>query len=104
MRLRLTLLMLWFAGAVAAVLSLLWGLAAALGGSRRAVRVAVAHDQALNAGWGGSEDETISSRAGKGVRRGVWHWCLLCRVLDKLDPGHCERSIEPDNGGALPNK
>lgn len=65
-------------------------------------RVAVAIDQAVNASTKGDEDETISSRAGKGARRGVWHWCLLCRVLDWLDPGHCEREIEPDEGKPAP--
>lgn len=61
-------------------------------------RVAVAVDQAVNAATKGDEDETISSRAGKGARRGVWHWCLLCRALDWIDPGHCGREIEPDEG------
>lgn len=61
-------------------------------------RVAVAVDQTLNAATKGDEDETISSRAGKGARLGVWHWCLLCRALDLIDPGHCEREIEPDEG------
>jgi hypothetical protein len=95
---RLLLLALWLAGAVAAAFSLAWGLAAAFAGSNRALRVAVAHDQAANAALGGSEDETISSRAGKGAQRGVWHWCVLCRLLDVLDKGHCAASIEPDEG------
>ncbi|MCG9032692.1 hypothetical protein [Laribacter hongkongensis] len=59
---RLTLLALWFAGLLAALFSLLWGLLAALAGSPRALRIAVAQDQAANAALGGSEDETISSR------------------------------------------
>lgn len=61
-------------------------------------RVAVAVDQAVNAATKGDEDETISSRAGKGARRGAWHWCVLCRVLDWIDPGHCEDEIEEDEG------
>lgn len=64
-------------------------------------RVAVAIDQTANAATKGDEDETISSRAGKGARRGVWHWCLLCRALDWIDPGHCEANIEPDEGKPL---
>ena len=95
---RLILLGLWLAGLAAALLSIAWGLVAALAGSRRAVRIAVAHDQAANAAIGGSEDETVSSRAGKGARKGIWKWCLLCRMLDRVDPGHCERSIEHDEG------
>lgn len=76
-------------------------LAAALAGSSRAWPVAVANDQALNAalsGKPGSEDETVSSRAGKAARKGKAWGCVLCRLLDKIDPGHCERNIEHDEG------
>lgn len=76
-------------------------LAAALLGSDRAWPVAVANDQALNAalvGRSGSEDETISSRAGKAAQSGRRWGCILCRMLDWFDPGHCARNIEPDEG------
>lgn len=82
-----------------AVAANLVALFAALLGSDRAWPVAVANDQALNAalvGRPGSEDETISSRAGKAARRGKVWGCLLCRILDAFDPGHCEKHIEPD--------
>lgn len=102
MRRRVILLGLWLAATLAAVFALLWGLPAALAGSPRTVRIAVGADQTLNAALGGSEDETISSRAGKGARAGVWHWCLLCRLLDWLDPGHCQKSIEADEGRPAP--
>lgn len=77
-------------------------LVSALFGSDRAWPVAVANDQALNAalvGRAGSEDETISSRAGKAARAGKCWGCLLCRLLDLLDPGHCARNIEDDETG-----
>lgn len=99
---RLLLLALWFAAVLAAVFSLAVGLLAALAGSARAKRIAVGHDQAANAALGGSEDETISGRAGKGARDRITHWCILCRLLDFIDPGHCEKSIEPDEGRPLP--
>ena len=76
-------------------------LLAALAGSDRARPVAVANDQALNAalvGRSGSEDETVSSRAGKAAQSGRRWGCILCRVLDWFDPGHCARNIEPDEG------
>ena len=76
-------------------------LGAAIVGSNRAWPVAVANDQALNAalvGRTGSEDETVSSRAGKAARKGKVWGCLLCRLLDKIDPGHCEANIEEDEG------
>lgn len=95
---RAQLIGLWLLCALAAVVASVWMLAAALAGSDRAWRLAVAHDQLANAAFGGDEDETISSRAGKGARRGERKWCLLCRLLDKLDPGHCEKSIEHDEG------
>lgn len=76
-------------------------LLAALAGSDRAWPVAVANDQALNAalvGRPGAEDETISSRAGKAQRAGRRWGCVLCRLLDLIDPGHCDNNIEPDEG------
>lgn len=80
-------------------------LAAAIAGSNRAWPVAVANDQTLNAalvGRMGSEDETVSSRAGKAAHNGKRWGCLLCRLLDRIDPGHCETSIEPDPGEIPP--
>jgi hypothetical protein len=76
-------------------------LGAAIIGSDRAWPVAVANDQALNAalvGVAGSEDETVSSRAGKAASKGKRWGCILCRLLDKIDPGHCARNIERDEG------
>ena len=76
-------------------------LGAAIVGSNRAWPVAVANDQALNAalvGRAGSEDETVSSRASKAARKEKRWGCLLCRLLDKIDPGHCQASTEEDEG------
>lgn len=75
-----------------------WWAVLALAGSRRAWRMAIAEDQAWNVPWGGDEDETISSRAGKAARRGARWGCVLCRLLDHIDPGHCARNIEEDEG------
>lgn len=72
-----------------------WAIAA---NPARAWRLAVAHDQLANAATNGDEDETISSRAGKARRAGRRWGCLLCKLLDRIDPAHCERSIEPDEG------
>jgi len=65
-------------------------------------RVIVSVDQLLNTITGGNEDETISSRCGKKVRDYGRKYKLayyLCRALHFLDPGHCEKSIENDEGG-----
>lgn len=61
-------------------------------------RLFVAADQLVNVVFGGNEDETISSRIGKDARRGKAFACVLCRVLDWMDPHHCEKAIERDEG------
>ena len=61
-------------------------------------RLFVAADQLLNVVFLGHEDETISSRIGKDARRGRKFACVLCQVLHWLDPHHCEKAIERDEG------
>lgn len=86
-------LLLWAAASLAAMVSLCLGLVYLLFSPRRFWRVMLAHDQAANAAFGGSEDETISSRAGRAARRGDRWGCVLCKLLDRIDRGHCEKSI-----------
>lgn len=86
-------LALWVVASVAALVSLCLGLLYLMFSPRRFWRVMLAHDQAANAAFGGSEDETISSRAGRAARRGDRWGCVLCKLLDRVDPGHCEKSI-----------
>lgn len=60
----------------------------------------IAVDQFANTILGGDPDETISSRMGKHVKEGKCKFCkLICLLLDKIDPGHCDSSIESDEGG-----
>lgn len=92
---RVYLLAIWALCQVAALVASVWMLLAALAGSKRAWKIALGHDQLANAAFGGDEDETISSRAGKAAKAGKRWACVLCRLLDKLDPGHCEKNIEP---------
>ena len=61
----------------------------------------VSLDQFINTALGGFPDETISSRAAKSRKRGKRWACILCRILDWIDPGHCEKNIEPDEGRPL---
>lgn len=86
-------LLLWAIASLAAMVSLCLGLVYLVFSPRRFWRVMLAHDQAANAAFGGSEDETISSRAGRAARRGERWGCVLCKLLDRLDRGHCEKSI-----------
>lgn len=61
-------------------------------------RVVVSLDQLINTLTGGDPDETISSRAAKAAARGRPWGCVLCGLLDRIDPGHCARSVEADEG------
>lgn len=55
-------------------------------------------DRALNVACGGSSDETMSSRAGKGMKEGKRWACVLCRFLDLFQKDHCLKSIDSDDG------
>jgi hypothetical protein len=67
----------------------LWAIAA---DPAHAWQLAVAKDQLANAAFNGSEDETISSRAGRHQHDEKWA-CWLCWLLDHIDPDHCNKSI-----------
>ncbi len=68
----------------------------------RAWKLSVGFDQLANAAGNGDPDGTISSRACKAKLAGRRWGCMLCKLLDKLDPGHCDRSIERDRGRRVP--
>lgn len=87
--------------ALAAGVGLSWMLIAVICSSARAWRLAVSFDQLANVAFGGHEDETISSRAGKAARQGKRWGCVLCKFLDLFERNHCELSIEPDRGKPL---
>lgn len=59
--------------------------------------VLVSVDQLANTLLAGDPDETLSSRMGKRVP-GCRVCTFLCFWLDKLDPRHCHKSIERDEG------
>ena len=102
MKTRAALLALWLLCMVAATVGAIWMLLAALAGSPRAWRLAVSYDQLANTAFGGDEDETISSRAYKAMLKRRRWGCLLCRLLDRIDPDHCRKSVEPDEGDKIP--
>ena len=60
--------------------------------------VLIALDQVGNALVMGDPDETISSRAAKARANGRPWGCVLCKVLDWVQPGHCDKALEPDEG------
>jgi hypothetical protein len=61
--------------------------------------VLVSIDQLGNTLAGGDPDETISSRTAKACLQGKTWGRVGCAILDWFDPGHCQYSLEPDEGG-----
>lgn len=63
----------------------------------------IAFDQFGNTILAGDPDETISSRCAKVIS--TCYTCkLFCYLADKIDPNHCAKSIEHDEGKILNNK
>lgn len=60
--------------------------------------ILIALDQLGNAFLFGDPDETISSRGAKAARDGKAWGCILCKLLDYIDPNHCVKSLEEDEG------
>ncbi len=86
------LLLLWLLCALAALFALLRMLYCIAANPPRAWVLAIAHDQLANAAANGDPDETISSRANR-ARAELRRWgCVLCGLLDRIDPGHCAAS------------
>lgn len=65
---------------------------------RWVLNVLIALDDLLSAILLGDPQETISSRLGKAMLKGARWACLLCRLLDRIQPDHCLHSIERDRG------
>lgn len=90
---RIRLLCLWLMCLAASVFAALRMLYAIAVNPKRAWVLAVAHDQLANAAANGDPDETISSRANRSRSEGRRWGCLLCRLLDAIDPpDHCKRA------------
>lgn len=80
---------------LAAIIGFVWMVVAILYGARgRSWRLVLSYDQVANAAFGGSEDETISSRAGKKRDQNVKWGCILCKLLDFLEKDHCTKAKE----------
>lgn len=88
---RFIIVCIWIVCALGAFVALTWMLLAALVGSNRGWSLARAFDRVVNAATGGSDTETISSRANRLKATTGWA-CVLCKVLDKIEPNHCENS------------
>lgn len=62
--------------------------------------VLIGVDQLCNAILGGDPDETMSSRLGKIMIKHPDNKLAqaVCWFLSKIDPNHCKKSIEEDEG------
>jgi hypothetical protein len=60
---------------------------------RYLLNLAVLLDEAVNTILGGSPNETVSERSAKARSAGRRWGCLLCGLLDKINPGHCDRAL-----------
>jgi hypothetical protein len=58
----------------------------------RAMSIIRALDRLGNAGLSGNDAQMLSYRARLGVQAGRRRWCILCRLLDVVDKGHCDRA------------
>lgn len=56
--------------------------------------ISKAFDRVGNVLLNGDWREMISTRAGRSMKEGRTWACVLCRLLNKLDPNHCEESKE----------
>lgn len=61
------------------------------------INLCISIDQFFNTLFFGDPDETMSSRLGK-FKGKVKLYRIICWLLDKIDPGHCQDSIEEDEG------
>jgi hypothetical protein len=79
--------------ALAALVALFWATYAAISGSPRYWPLARAFDRVGNVATGGVEEDMVTERAARGSLEGKRRWCLLCKLLDKVDPGHCTNAL-----------
>jgi hypothetical protein len=63
--------------------------------------ILISIDQLFNTVLAGDPDETISSRMGKRARKGDKLGKVICKILSLFDKGHCEKSIEEDEGSLM---
>jgi hypothetical protein len=85
------LLAAWLVCVLCAVIALPYMLVCILVGSQRAWTIALGFDRVSNAMTGGIDGEYLSARAARVCKEERRWGCVLCRLLDKLDPGHCDR-------------
>jgi hypothetical protein len=96
MKQRLLLITLSIIGFAGVALSVLWLIPSILfsPSGTRAWKIIVAYDMLANSATGGDNGETVSARAYKASLSGNRYGCYLCKLLDWLQPNHCENSAK----------
>lgn len=89
---RPAMLAIWLLCCLGACIALLRMFGLIVIGSDRAWRIAVALDRVDNAASGGTDTETISSRAYRAQQEGKPWGCVLCKILDNIQKDHCKNS------------
>lgn len=75
-----------------ALVMIFWLPIAIVIGSPRSIRIMLGADRLANTVFGGSDRETISSRAYRGSQEGKRVWCVLCKILHAIQKDHCKLS------------
>lgn len=88
---RLPLILIWLALWLVAPLALIRMAWAILTNLERAWLIALAFDDLGNVATNGELGQSISSRAAH-ARPKLWA-TLMCKFLNTLDPGHCDRAM-----------
>lgn len=99
MRVRFFLLLLFGLIFIGLVVTALRYLVAVVVNPAKAWRVALMVDETCNVDANGRVNETISARAAKARNAGRRWGCLLCRVLDRIQRGHCDAALRNDVTG-----
>lgn len=95
MKIILARLGIWLVCVGCVSIALPWMFIAAFNGSPRYWTIAKGFDRTGNATAGGSDDEYLSARANE-ARRANRRWgCLLCKLLDVAQKGHCQQYNPP---------
>lgn len=82
----------WLLCVLAAVVSLVWMLCSLVLNGKRFMRIAVGFDCTSSADFGGDGYTTISKRAYQAALKKRRWGCVLCKMLDYIDPNHCENA------------
>lgn len=92
MKFRFYMTLIWALCMVAGLAGCLRMLCYIVVGSDRAWRSARSFDRVGNVAIGGDDRETVSSHAYRMSLENQRWGCVLCRLLDRVEKNHCEKS------------